>query len=318
MQAAPSTIKKRNRVEGSGMAKKYSSLILMTLPGVLYLFINNYLPMLGTFIAFKNINYTKGIFHSDWVGFKNFEFLFKSQDAFIITRNTLLYNGTFIIVNNLIIALLVALLLNEIKNRFARNLYQSIMLLPFLISFSIVGYIVLAFFSIEHGFINKVIFPFLHIQPIEWYLESKYWPYILVIVNTWKYVGYSSLIYFAAMIGINQEYYEAARMDGANRWLQMTKITLPLIRPVVIVVVLILIGRIFYADFGMFFQVPLNTGILFSTTNVIDTYVYRALLVTGDIGMSSAAGLYQSTVGFVLVIIANMLVRKWDKESALF
>ncbi|GGA04010.1 sugar ABC transporter permease [Paenibacillus marchantiophytorum] len=300
------------------MAKKYSSLILMTLPGVLYLFINNYLPMLGTFIAFKNINYTKGIFHSDWVGFKNFEFLFKSQDAFIITRNTLLYNGTFIIVNNLIIALLVALLLNEIKNRFARNLYQSIMLLPFLISFSIVGYIVLAFFSIEHGFINKVIFPFLHIQPIEWYLESKYWPYILVIVNTWKYVGYSSLIYFAAMIGINQEYYEAARMDGANRWLQMTKITLPLIRPVVIVVVLILIGRIFYADFGMFFQVPLNTGILFSTTNVIDTYVYRALLVTGDIGMSSAAGLYQSTVGFVLVIIANMLVRKWDKESALF
>ncbi|MGO4495582.1 ABC transporter permease subunit [Paenibacillus sp. 2RAB27] len=300
------------------MAKKYSSLILMTLPGVLYLFINNYLPMLGTFIAFKNINYTKGIFHSDWVGFKNFEFLFKSHDAFIITRNTLLYNGTFIIVNNLVIALLVALLLNEIKNRFARNLYQSIMLLPFLISFSIVGYIVLAFFSIEHGFINKVIFPFLHIQPIEWYLESKYWPYILVMVNTWKYVGYSSLIYFAAMIGINQEYYEAARMDGANRWLQMTKITLPLIRPVVIVVVLILIGRIFYADFGMFFQVPLNTGILFSTTNVIDTYVYRALLVTGDIGMSSAAGLYQSTVGFVLVIIANMLVRRWDKESALF
>lgn len=300
------------------MAKKYSSLILMTLPGVLYLFINNYLPMLGTFIAFKNINYTKGIFHSDWVGFKNFEFLFKSHDAFIITRNTLLYNGTFIIVNNLVIALLVALLLNEIKNRFARNLYQSIMLLPFLISFSIVGYIVLAFFSIEHGFINKVIFPFLHVQPIEWYLESKYWPYILVMVNTWKYVGYSSLIYFAAMIGINQEYYEAARMDGANRWLQMTKITLPLIRPVVIVVVLILIGRIFYADFGMFFQVPLNTGILFSTTNVIDTYVYRALLVTGDIGMSSAAGLYQSTVGFVLVIIANMLVRRWDKESALF
>ncbi|OCT12915.1 sugar ABC transporter permease [Paenibacillus pectinilyticus] len=300
------------------MAKKYSSLIWMTVPGVLYLFINNYLPMLGTFIAFKNINYTKGIFHSDWVGFKNFEFLFKSHDAFIITRNTLLYNGTFIIVNNLAIALLVALLLNEIKNRFARNLYQSIMLLPFLISFSIVGYIVLAFFSIEHGFINKVIFPFLHIQPMEWYLESKYWPYILVIVNTWKYVGYSSLIYFAAMIGINQEYYEAARMDGANRWLQMTKITLPLIRPVVIVVVLILIGRIFYADFGMFFQVPLNTGILFSTTNVIDTYVYRALLVTGDIGMSSAAGLYQSTVGFVLVIIANMLVRRWDKESALF
>lgn len=300
------------------MAKKHRSLIWMALPGVIYLFINNYLPMLGAFIAFKNINYTKGIWNSDWVGFKNFEFLFKSHDAFIITRNTLLYNGTFILINNLIIALLVALLLNEIKNRFARNLYQSIMLLPFLISFSIVGYIVLAFFSIEHGFINEVIFPLLHIHPIEWYLEPKYWPYILVMVNTWKYVGYSSLIYFAAIIGINQEYYEAARMDGANRWMQMTKITLPLIRPVVIVVVLILIGRIFYADFGMFFQVPLNTGILFSTTNVIDTYVYRALLVTGDIGMSSAAGLYQSTVGFVLVLFANLLVRKWDKESALF
>lgn len=300
------------------MLKKHRSLILMTLPGVIYLFFNNYLPMLGAFIAFKNINYTKGILHSDWIGFKNFEFLFKSHDAFIITRNTLLYNGTFIIVNNLIIALLVALFLNEIKNRFARNLYQSILLIPFLISFSIIGYIVLAFFSIEHGFINEVIFPLFHIQPIEWYLESKYWPYILVMVNTWKYVGYSSLIYFAAIIGINQEYYEAARIDGANRWKQMTKITLPLIRPVVTVVILILIGRIFYADFGMFFQVPLNTGILFSTTNVIDTYVYRALLVTGDIGMSSAAGLYQSTVGFGLVLIANIMVRKWDKENALF
>ncbi|MNI22876.1 putative multiple-sugar transport system permease YteP [compost metagenome] len=300
------------------MTTKHKSLIWMALPGVLYLFINNYLPMLGTFIAFKNINYSKGIWQSDWVGFKNFEFLFKSHDAFIITRNTLLYNGTFIIINNLIMALLVALFLNEIKNRLARTAYQSILLLPFLISFSIVGYIVLAFFSIEHGFINETILPILHLKPIEWYLDSKYWPYILVMVNMWKYVGYSSLIYFAAIVGINQEYYEAARMDGANRWMQMTKITLPLIGPVVIVVILILIGRIFYSDFGLFFQVPLNTGILFPTTNVIDTYVYRALLITGDIGMSSAAGLYQSSVGFVLVLLANYLVRKWDKENALF
>lgn len=273
--------------------------------------------MFGTIIAFKDFNYSKGLWQSSWVGFKNFEFLFETRDAYVITRNTLLYNAVFIVFN-LVLALMVALLLNEIRKRYLQSIYQSIILLPYLISFSIVGYLVYSFLSMEYGFINTVVLQKLGLPPISWYMEAKYWPYILVLVNAWKYIGYSSIIYLAAIAGINNEYYEAARIDGANRLKQMTKITLPLIRPVIIVMTLLLVGRIFYADFGLFYQVTMNTGILLPTTNVIDTYVYRALIQTGDVGMSSAAGLFQSVVGFILVLSVNQLVRKFDKENALF
>ncbi|QJD88454.1 sugar ABC transporter permease [Cohnella herbarum] len=289
----------------------------MVLPGLIYLLINNYLPMFGTIIAFKDFNYTDGLWGSGWAGFKNFQFLFTTQDAYIITRNTLLYNAVFIVFN-LAVALTVALLLNEIRKRFLQNVYQSVLLLPYLISFSIVGYLVYSFLSMEYGFINSGVLKKLGLPPISWYMEAKYWPFILVLVNAWKYIGYSSVIYLAAIAGINHEYYEAARIDGANRWKQMTRITLPLIRPVVIVMTLLLVGRIFYADFGLFYQVTMNTGILLPTTNVIDTYVYRALIQTGDIGMSSAAGLFQSVVGFLLVFSVNLLIRKVDRENALF
>ncbi len=289
----------------------------MVLPGLIYLLINNYLPMFGTIIAFKDFNYTDGVWGSGWAGFKNFEFLFSTQDAYVITRNTLLYNAVFIVFN-LVLALTVALLLNEIKRRYMQNVYQSVLLLPYLISFSIVGYLVYSFLSMDYGFINSAVLQKLGLPPVSWYMEAKYWPFILVLVNAWKYIGYSSVIYLAAMAGINQEYYEAARIDGANRWKQMTRITLPLIRPVIIVMTLLLIGRIFYADFGLFYQVTMNTGILLPTTNVIDTYVYRALIQTGDIGMSSAAGLFQSVVGFLLVFSVNLLIRKFDRENALF
>ncbi|WP_239614800.1 ABC transporter permease [Cohnella mopanensis] len=296
---------------------KYRSLWIMVLPGLIYLLINNYLPMFGTIIAFKDFNYTDGVWGSGWAGFKNFEFLFSTQDAYVITRNTLLYNAVFIVFN-LVLALTVALLLNEIKRRYMQNVYQSVLLLPYLISFSIVGYLVYSFLSMDYGFINSAVLQKLGLPPVSWYMEAKYWPFILVLVNAWKYIGYSSVIYLAAMAGINQEYYEAARIDGANRWKQMTRITLPLIRPVIIVMTLLLIGRIFYADFGLFYQVTMNTGILLPTTNVIDTYVYRALIQTGDIGMSSAAGLFQSVVGFLLVFSVNLLIRKFDRENALF
>jgi len=289
----------------------------MVLPGLIYLLINNYLPMFGTVIAFKDFNYTDGLWGSAWSGLKNFQFLFATQDAYVITRNTLLYNAVFIVFN-LALALTVALLLNEIRRRMLQSVYQSILLLPYLISFSIVGYLVYSFLSMEYGFINSVVLEKLGLPPISWYMEAKYWPFILVLVNAWKYIGYSSVIYLAAMTGINQEYYEAARIDGANRWKQMTRITLPLIKPVIIVMMLLLVGRIFYADFGLFYQVTLNTGILLPTTNVIDTYVYRALIQTGDVGMSSAAGLFQSVVGFLLVFSVNLLIRKFDKENALF
>ncbi len=296
---------------------KHRSLWIMVLPGLIYLLINNYLPMFGTVIAFKDFNYTDGLWGSAWSGLKNFQFLFATQDAYVITRNTLLYNAVFIVFK-LVLALTVALLLNEIRRRVLQSVYQSILLLPYLISFSIVGYLVYSFLSMEYGFINTAVLEKLGLPPVSWYMEAKYWPFILVLVNAWKYIGYSSVIYLAAMTGINQEYYEAARIDGANRWKQMTRITLPLIKPVIIVMMLLLVGRIFYADFGLFYQVTLNTGILLPTTNVIDTYVYRALIQTGDVGMSSAAGLFQSVVGFLLVFSVNLLIRKFDRENALF
>lgn len=296
---------------------KYRALLLMTLPGVLYLLINNYLPMFGVVIAFKNINFAKGIWGSDWVGFKNFEYLFKTSDAYIITRNTILYNIVFIILTT-VFAIGLAIMLNEIKNRFLSRMFQSFILLPYLISTVIVGYLVLSFLDVESGFINTSILPMLGMNSIEWYAETKYWPYILTIVHTWKDAGYLCVIYLAAIIGIDQEYYEAATIDGANRWQQMWSVTLPLITPVITIMSLLAIGRIFYSDFGLFYQVPLNTGALMPVTNTIDTYVYRALMNLGDFGMASAAGLYQSLVGFILVMISNFIVKKVNSENALF
>ncbi|AZS18183.1 ABC transporter permease [Paenibacillus lutimineralis] len=289
----------------------------MTLPAVLYLLINNYMPMFGTIIAFKDVNFTKGILGSDWIGLKNFEYLFKTKDAFIITRNTLLYNLTFIVLNTTI-AIALAIFLNDIKNRFLSRTYQSLILLPHLISIIIVGYLVLALLDVKNGFMNKSLLPLLGMDEVSWYMETGPWPYILTIVNMWKGVGYACVIYLAAIIGIDQEYYEAATLDGANRWQQIRHITLPMIVPVITILTLLMIGRIFYSDFGLFYQVPLNSGSLMPVTNTIDTYVYRALINLGDYGMSSAAGLYQAIVGFILVMLSNSIVRKVDKDNALF
>lgn len=297
--------------------RRFVPLYLMLVPGLAYLVLNNYLPLFGLSIAFKNIDYSKGIWGSDWIGFDNFEYLFKTSDALLITRNTLLYNAVFIVLG-LGLAIAVAILLNEIKNRFASRLYQSVIILPFLISIILVSYLVYAMLSTDTGFLNKTLLPALGIEPIAWYTEPKYWPYILTFVHLWKGVGYNCIVFLAAIIGIDGEYYEAARLDGASKWLQIRKITIPMITPVIIMLMLLAIGRIFYADFGLFYQVPLNSGALFETTNVIDTYVFRGLMQLGDIGMSSAAGFYQSVVGFVLVLISNYIVRKINKENALF
>lgn len=273
--------------------------------------------MFGIVIAFKNINFAKGIWGSDWVGLKNFEYLFKTSDAYIITRNTIGYNSLFIVLST-IFAIAIAILLNEIRVRFLSRLFQSLVLLPYLISMVIVGYLVLAFLNVENGFINKTVLPMLGMEGIPWYSETKYWPYILTIVNTWHQTGYLCVVYLAAIIGIDQEYYEAATLDGANRWQQVWKVTLPLISPIVTTMVLLAIGRIFYSDFGLFYQVPLNTGALMPVTNTIDTYVYRALMNLGDFGMSSAAGLYQAVVGLTLILISNTIVKKINRDNALF
>lgn len=296
---------------------KYGPLMLLMLPGLVYLLINNYMPMLGMFIAFKNINFTQGIWGSDWVGFKNFEYLFKTSDAYIITRNTILYNAVFIILGT-ILAIAIAILLNEIRKKILSRFYQSVIVLPHLISFVVVGYLAYAAFSMESGFMNKSILPLFGIDSISWYTEPKYWPYILTIVHLWKSVGFSCIIYLASIISIDNEYYEAATLDGASKWMQIRAITIPLITPVIVMLILLGIGRIFYSDFGLFYQVPMNTGMLSDATSVIDTYVYRGLMVMGDIGMASAAGVYQSIVGFILVITANYIVRKVNRENALF
>ncbi|HEX2946175.1 MAG TPA: ABC transporter permease subunit [Clostridia bacterium] len=289
----------------------------MMIPGLAYLLINNYLPMMGIVIAFKNINFTKGILNSDWAGLKNFEYLFKTTDARDITKNTLLYNFSFIVIN-LVVAIGLAIIINEIRRKHILKFFQSVVLLPYLMSTVIVGYLLFSFLSMDTGFMNKTVLPLFGAKEILWYSEPKYWPFILTLVNTWKNAGYLCVVYYAAIIGIDKEYYEAALVDGASRWQQIRLITLPLISNVIIIMTLLQIGRIFYADFGLFYQVPMDAGALQSVTNVIDTYVYRGLMKIGDIGMSSAAGFYQSIVGFLLVFVSNMIVRKIDNENALF
>lgn len=292
--------------------------LLMALPGLLYVLMNNYLPMIGLVIAFKNINFSVGILQSPWYGLKNFEFLFKTTDAWIIARNTICYNIAFIIIGTTF-SVTVAILLNEIKNKLFLRIYQSLILLPYLISMVIVAYLVFAALSVDTGFLNKTILPLLGIdKPVEWYNEAKYWPFILPIVHVWKGFGYGCVVYLASIVGISREYYEAADLDGATKLQQIRTITLPLLKPIITMMVLFAIGRIFYSDFGLFYQVPMNSGMIYSTTNVIDTYVYRGLMQIGDIGMSSAAGVFQSIVGFTLVMISNWLVRKFSSENALF
>lgn len=292
----------------------------MMLPGLVYLFINNYLPMFGIVIAFKNITHTNGILgilSNQWCGLDNFKFLFKTSDAWIITRNTVLYNLAFIVLGT-VIAIAFAILLNEIRNKFFSRLYQSLIILPSLISMVIVAYLVYAVLSQSTGMMNKSILPMLGLDKVDWYQDPRYWPIILPLVNIWKTAGFNCIIYFAAIVGISPDFYEAARLDGATKWQQIRHITLPSIKPVIIMLTILMVGKIFYSDFGLFYQVPMNSGMLYDTTNTIDTYVYRGLMQLGDIGMSSAAGVYQSIVGFVLVIASNLIVRKTSKENALF
>ena len=296
--------------------KRYVPLYVLAAPGFLYLLINNYLPMGGLVMAFKNINWQKGIWGSDWAGLKNFEYLFKTPDAFNITRNTIVYNVVFIIVN-MIVALLYAILLSEIKSKLAVKSYQTIIMLPFMISMVIVSYLAYAFLAGDNGMINGLLAK-LGKEPISWYSEPKYWPVILVIINCWKGVGYGTVVYLSSILGIDQELYEAAAVDGIKEMQKIRYITIPLIKPTIITLVLLNVGRIFYSDFGLFYQVPMSSGALINATSTIDTYVYRGLITLGDVGMSSAAGFYQSIVGFVLILVANAITRKFSSENALF
>ncbi|MFC5404616.1 ABC transporter permease [Cohnella soli] len=295
---------------------KNKVLYLMTLPGLLLILLFSYLPMGGLIIAFKDYRFDKGVFGSAWSGLQNFEFFFSSQDALRVTFNTLYMNALFIVTGT-VMSILCALLVIELKNKIGKKIIQTTLLLPYFISWVVVGYFVFALLNNQIGVVNQLLTR-IGVGSIDWYSSPHYWPVILVLVSIWKNTGYSAIIYLAAIIGINEEYYEAARIDGANRFQEVMKITLPLIAPIISILTLIAIGKIFYADFGLFYNVPRNIGVLYSTTDVIDTYVFRALRNTGDIGMSSAVAFYQSTVGFVLVLFSNYIVRKINPENSLF
>ncbi|MFI5368106.1 MAG: ABC transporter permease [Spirochaetia bacterium] len=289
----------------------------MLLPGTAALILFSYVPMAGIIIAFKNINYVKGILGSDWIGFKNFEFFLKTPDAWLITRNAILYNAAFIVLGT-VAAVGVAVLLDGLQTKKTSRFYQGVMFLPYFFSWIVISTLAFSFLSTDLGFFNKVLFPALGIAGVNWYIEPVYWPFIIVFTNLWKYTGYGSVVYLAAIAGIDQNCFEAAALDGASRWQTVRHVMIPLISYLIIIQVMLQIGRLFYSDFGLFYQVPQNMGPLFPATNVIDTYVYRTLVNVGDIGMSAAAGLYQSAVGFVLVLASNLVVRRIDPEKSLF
>ncbi|MBB3109609.1 putative aldouronate transport system permease protein [Paenibacillus phyllosphaerae] len=296
-------------------------LLLMVLPAAIWFVLFSYLPMAGSVIAFVEYRYDSNgflssIWNSKWVGLRNFEFLFQTSDALIITRNTVLYNLAFIVLG-LVLAVALAVLLVEIRNRRMSKTYQTAMFMPYFLSWVIVGYFVFSFLSTSKGLLNQLTSWF-GLDALNWYAEPKYWPFILVFIYLWKFVGYNSIMYLAAIMGIDGSLYEAAMIDGAGKWKQIVHITLPQLTSLMTILTLLAVGRIFYADFGLFYQVPRDSGLLYSTTNVIDTYVYRGLKTSGEFGMSTAAGLYQSFVGFVLVITSNYIVRKINKDNALF
>ncbi len=310
----------RQRINGRRLAiwKQNSALLVMTLPGVLLLLVFAYLPMVGLIVAFKDYRASKGIFSSDWVGFRNFFYLFQTDDARRIVANTLLMNALFI-VTTLVGSLAIALLLYEVRNssNWLAKFYQSTLFFPYLFSYVIINYFVFALLDTQNGLVDHFLSG-VGMHPIDWYSSPQYWPVILTLVNLWKSGGFWSIVYLAGIIAINPEYYEAASIDGATTWHKIRYITLPLLKPLIIVNVLLSIGKIFYADFGLFYQVPRNLPQLYVTTDVIDTYVYRTLTALGDVGMASAAGAFQAVVGFTLVVVANWLVRRTDPERAIF
>lgn len=296
--------------------KSKKTLLFMIAPAVLYFLLFSYVPMAGIVLAFKQYRYDLGIMNSPWVGFDNFKFFFMTGDAFRVTRNTMLYNAAFIIINNLL-QIVVAILMAEIGSKLFRKTAQTLMFLPYFLSWVVVGAVAYNLFNYEHGTVNTLLRS-LHIPELDIYTTPEYWKYILVFFSAWKAVGYGAVFYMASILSIDRETYEAAEIDGANVFQRIRYITLPSLRPTITILVLLAIGGIFRGDFGLFYQLVGNNGLLYQTTDVIDTYVYRSLLVNNEIGMSSAIGFYQSILCFATIMVTNFLVRKSDKENALF
>ena len=309
-------INKKKKVSLLKIAKRNKVLIFMLLPAVLYSIIFSYIPMAGTVVAFKNYNFSDGIFGSPWIGFENFKYFFISGQAFRVTRNTFLYNLVFIIFNTLL-QMGVAILISELGGKVFKKFAQTAMFLPYFISWVVVGMIAYNFLNYDHGTINSIISK-LGAEKINFYSTTWAWPFILVFFSAWKNVGYGSILYLAAIMGIDSEIYEAAKIDGANIFQRIFKVTIPCLVPTLIILTLLAIGNIFKGDFQMFYQIVGKNGPLFNTTDVIDTFTVRSLIQSGEIGMSAAAGLYQSVFCFITILITNYIVKKYDKDYSLF
>lgn len=314
-----------NRLASGRFAKYKKTLVLLTMvaPAAIWLLLLRYLPMGGIILAFKdykinprNPSFISNLLSSKWVGFKNFEFLFKTNDAWIMFRNTLGYNIVFIILG-VIIPVAFAIMMNEFTRKFVRKTYQTMMFFPYFLSWVVVSYFLNAFLDAQYGMI-----PAMQAaagkEVTSWYTTPGPWPYLLVFANLWKNVGYSTVLYLAAITGIDANQYEAAAIDGASKWQQVLYVTIPHLRTMICILFIMNVGRIFASDFGLFYNVPMQNGALFSVTQTIDTYVYRAYIATGNPGQSSAAGLLQNVLGFICILSANAIVKKVDADSAMF
>lgn len=303
-------MKKRSR------RKENLQLLSLAAPAMLLLLVFNYWPMFGIILAFKDYKVPKGIWGSPWAGFKNFEFFLKSQDAVRVIRNTLGLNLLFIIAS-VFCGVLFALIMFEVKKKRQVKIYQTVSIIPSFISWVAVGYIVYAFLDPTRGLINQILAAGGN-NPVAWYSEPKFWPVILLISKTWQGVGLGSIIYYAALMGVDSELFEAAEIDGAGKLKKTWYVSIPQIVPIIIVMGILEVGKIFRADFGLFYNVTRDVGALYATTDVIDTYVFRALMQQGNIGMSSAVGLIQSVVCFITLMTTNQIIRKLSPEHSLF
>lgn len=296
-------------------------LTLLAAPTTIWYILFCFLPMFGIIIAFKDFrisgNFITSVFRSSWAGgngLKNFESLFSFGDIWTIIRNTIGYNAIFIILG-IIIPVVLALMINQLHSKLAAKVYQTAMFMPYFLSWVVVSAVVFGFLSYDKGLANKVL-ENMGAQPVQWYMSPKYWPYFLVFMNLWKSVGYGMVVYLAAITGIDGTLYEAAIIDGASKWQQVRYLTLPLMKTVIVIMFILSVGRIFYSDFGLFYQVPRASNSLFDVTYTIDVYVY-SMMKSGTTGMASAAGLIQSVVGCITILLANAVVRKIDSDSAM-
>lgn len=288
----------------------------MAIPACLFFFLNSYMPMSGIYLAFTRYDFNGGIFGSPFIWFENFRYLFESGSLWTITRNTILYNLAFIFLGNSL-QIFTAILLSEITRKAYKKVAQSVMFLPYFISYVIIGVFAYNLLNYEKGIVNSLLVSF-GMERFDAYNTPSFWPFALVIAYLWKWLGYGTVIYLAAIMGIGSEYYEAAEIDGANIFQQIRNITLPLLKPTFITLLLLSLGSIMRGQFELFFNMVGPNGVLFPATDIIDTFVYRSITTTFDIGLGSAAGLYQSIFGFGLIMLVNSIIKKLNSDYALF